>query len=166
MNTQSALIETILRRYQPEPSNLIMILQDMQAECGYLTEEAISRVSETLKLPKSQIYSVATFYKSFTLTPRGKHIIDICEGTACHIRGASILMNQASDQLKIKPGETTADKEFTLNSVHCVGACAMAPVVIIDGVYHGSVTSAQMSKEIKKCCSADSVIAAAPEEHF
>ena len=166
MNTQTALIESILGRYQPEPSNLIMILQDLQAECGYLPEDALSRVADTLKVPKSQIYSVATFYKSFTLTPRGKHIVDICEGTACHIRGASVLMNQASDQLKIKPGETTEDGEFTLNSVHCVGACAMAPVVIIDGVYHGSVTSAQMSQEIKKCCSADSVTTAVQEEHF
>jgi NADH:ubiquinone oxidoreductase subunit F (NADH-binding)/NADH:ubiquinone oxidoreductase subunit E len=166
MNTQTALIEAILGRYQHEPSNLIMILQDLQAECGYLPEEAISRVSETLRVPKSQIYSVATFYKSFTLTPRGKHIIDICEGTACHIRGASILMNQARDQLKIKPGETTEDGEFTLNSVHCVGACAMAPVVVINGIYHGSVTSAQMSQEIKKCCSADAVKASVDDEHF
>ena len=166
MDTQTALIDNVLRRYEPEPSKLIMILQDLQAEYGYLSEEAISRVSESLKVPRSQIYSVATFYKSFTLSPRGKHIIDICEGTACHIRGASVLMNQASDQLKIKPGETTEDGEFTLNSVHCVGACAMAPVVIIDGIYHGSVTAAQMSREIKKCCSADHVKAAVGEEEF
>jgi len=166
MNTQTTLIGAILERYRPEPANLIMILQDLQAECGYLSEEAINRVSATLKVPKSQIYSVATFYKSFTLSPRGKHLIDVCEGTACHIRGASVLMNQVSDQLKIKPGETTEDGEFTLNSVHCVGACAMAPVVIIDGVYHGSVTVAQMSQEIKKCCSADLVTASVPKEHF
>lgn len=166
MTSQTPLINSILERYEPEPVNLIMILQDLQAECGFLPDEAINKVSEKLGLPKSQIYSVATFYKSFSLTPRGKHIIDICEGTACHIRGASVLMNQASDHLKIKPGETTEDGEFTLNSVHCVGACAMAPVVVIDGVYHGSVTSAQMSQEINKCCSADRVSASFKEEEF
>ncbi len=166
MTSQTALIDSILGRYELEPSNLIMVLQDLQAEYGFLPEEAIGRVSASLKIPKSQIYSVATFYKSFTLTPRGKHIINICKGTACHIRGASVLLNHASDQLRIKPGETTEDGIFTLDSVHCVGACAMAPVVLIDGVYYGSVTSARMSQEIKKCRSADVVSKATEEKEF
>ena len=146
-------IDSIIERHNSKASGLIMILQDIQADLGYLTPETILRVSEKLKVPKAQVYSVATFYKSFSLEPRGRHKIDICEGTACHIRGASVLMSQVSDELGIKPGETTDDGELTLNSVHCVGACAMAPVVVIDGVYHGSVTVPDLKKEIKKCCS-------------
>ncbi len=155
MSNQSNLLDSIIERHNSEASGLIMILQDIQAEFGYLPTEAVSRVSEILKVPKSQVYSVATFYKSFSLKPSGKHKIDICEGTACHIRGASVLMSQVSDQLGIKPGDTTEDGELTLNSVHCVGACAMAPVVVIDGVYHGSVTSSQLAKELKKCRSSE-----------
>ncbi len=166
MHNHTALIEAILERHHHEPSNLIMVLQDLQAECGYLPEKALDRVSVLLKVPKSMVYSVATFYKSFALTPLGKHKIDICEGTACHIRGASVLMNHASDQLKIGAGETTEDGKFTLNSVYCVGACAMAPVVIIDGAYHGSITAAQLSQKIKKCCSADADAALSEEERF
>ena len=131
-----------------------MILQDVQAVLSYLPPEAIEQISQKLSIPQAQIYAVATFYKSFYLKPRGKHKIDICEGTACHIRGASVLMSQVSQELEIKAGETTVDGEFSLNSVHCVGACAMGPVVVIDRTYHGNVTAAELSKEIKKCCSA------------
>ena len=151
-NTQ---INSIIRQHRNDQSNLIMILQDVQAELSYLPPEAIEIISEKLNIPQSQIYSVSTFYKSFFLKPRGKHKIDICEGTACHIRGAAVLMNQVSDELGIKAGETTDDGEYSLNSVHCVGACAMAPVVVIDGTYHGSMTATKVSREIKKCCSAD-----------
>jgi len=155
MSNQLNLFDTIIERHNSKASGLIMILQDIQTEFGYLPPEAVSRISETLHIPQSQVYSVATFYKSFSLKPQGKHKIDICEGTACHIRGASVLMSQVSEELSIKPGETTADGELTLNSVHCVGACAMAPVVVIDGAYHGSVTSSQLSKELKSCCSSE-----------
>ncbi len=154
MSDQVKLFDSIIERHNGKPSGLIMILQDIQARIGFIPPEAVARVSEVLKVPQAQIYSVSTFYKSFSLTPRGKHKVDICEGTACHIRGASVLMNQVSDELGIKAGETSADGELTLNSVHCVGACAMAPVVVIDGKYHGNVTAAQLSKEIKKTCSA------------
>jgi NADH:ubiquinone oxidoreductase subunit F (NADH-binding)/NADH:ubiquinone oxidoreductase subunit E/Pyruvate/2-oxoacid:ferredoxin oxidoreductase delta subunit len=157
MKIQNDLTESIIGRYESKPSNLIMIMQDLQAEFGYLPDESLKIISERIKIPQSKIYSVATFYKSFSLKPGGKHKIDICEGTACHIRGASVLMNQVSDQLNIKSGETSEDGEFTLNTVHCVGACAMAPVVVIDGVYHGNVTSAQLSKEIKNCITSEDI---------
>lgn len=167
MNDQEKLIEDIVRGHNVEPSGLVMILQDIQAELGYLPPEAVTRVSELLQIPKSQVYSVATFYKSFSLKPRGKHKIDICEGTACHIRGASVLMNQVSDEMGIKPGETSSDGELTLNSVHCVGACAMAPVVVIDGEYHGNVTSAKLAREIKKCREkSDEGVATAEKEEY
>lgn len=156
MSENILFIENIIKNHNNDATNLIMILQDIQSEIGYLTAEAIALVSEKLGIPQSQIYSVATFYKSFYLKPRGKHKVDICEGTACHIRGASLLMSQAAEELGIEPGATTADGEFTLKSVYCVGACAMGPVVIIDGTYYGGMTPANLSREIKKCCSTDS----------
>lgn len=155
MDNQTEQVDSIILRHDKNRSNLVMILQDIQAEFGYLTSEAIKIVSEKLQIPHSQIYSVATFYKSFYLKPRGKHRIDICEGTACHIRGAALLMSQVADELGISAGETTDDGQISLNSVHCVGACAMAPVVVIDGNYHGGVTASSLTKDIKICCSAE-----------
>ncbi len=149
---QASQIDSTIRQHNDNPANLIMILQDLQAEQGYLTAEAIARIAERLNIPQSQIYSVATFYKSLHLTPRGKHKIDICEGTACHIRGASLLLNAVSEEFQVKEGGTTEDGQFTLNSVHCVGACAMGPVAIIDGEYHGNMTSSKLAKKIKQCC--------------
>ena len=155
VNNNLALIDSIIDGHDTDPTNLIMILQDVQAKLSYLPPEAIEQISKKLNLPKAQIYGVTTFYKSFYLKPRGKHKVDICEGTACHIRGASVLMSQVSEELGIKAGGTTADGRYSLNSVHCVGACAMGPVAVIDGTYHGNVTVRELSKEIKKCCSAD-----------
>ena len=150
--TTTSQTDLTIDEYNNNPANLIMILQDLQAKQGYLTGETIARVAERLNIPQSQIYSVATFYKSLHLTPRGKHTVDICEGTACHIRGASLLISAVSEEFKVNEGETTSDGQFTLNSVHCVGACAMGPVAIIDGEYHGNITSSKLSKKIKQCC--------------
>lgn len=154
MENQIKIIDDVIERYNSEPANLIMILQDIQTKFNHLSHEAIERVAIRLCLPRSQVYAVATFYKSFSLKPRGRHKIDICEGTACHIRGASSLMSQISDQLGVKEGETTTDGEFTLNSVHCVGACAMGPVVVLDGQYHGEMTAAKLFKQLRHCCAA------------
>lgn len=151
----NVLIESIIEQYNHDPANLIMILQDIQAKLNYLPAEAIEQVAEKLNLPKPHIYSVATFFKSFSLQPRGKHKINICEGTACHIRGASLLMSAISEEFRVKPGQTTTDGQFTLNSVHCVGACAMGPVAIIDGEYHGNMTSAKLAKLIGDQCLSD-----------
>jgi len=148
-------IDEIITDYKFNPANLVMILQDAQSKLNYLSPDTISYIAEKLNIPHSQVYSVATFYKSFSLKPRGRHRINICEGTACHIRGASLLMNQARDELGIKPGETTEDGKITLNSVHCVGACAMGPVAVIDCKYHGDFNSSELSKQIKICSSDD-----------
>ncbi len=152
MDNYALIVDKVVQEHDKDPANLVMILQDVQNEFNYLPSEAISLLSEKLNLPEALIYSVSTFYKSFSLEPRGKHRVDICEGTACHIRGASLLMSQISDELKVKPGETTADGEITLNSVRCVGACSMGPVAIINGEYHGNMTAGKLSKQIKKCC--------------
>lgn len=148
------LVHRIIDSYNCDAASLVMILQDINAALGYLPPEALSLAAEKLGLPESRLYQTATFYRSFSLQPRGRHRIEICEGTACHIRGASLLMNQASARLGIEAGGTTPDGEFTLESVHCVGACAMGPVALIDGVYHGNLTAAGLSREIKRCSAA------------
>ncbi len=152
MDNYAPVVEKVVQEHDKDPANLVMILQDVQNEFNYLPSQAINLLAKQLDLPESLIYSVSTFYKSFSLEPRGKHRVDICEGTACHIRGASMLMNQISEELTVKPGETTADGEVTLNSVRCVGACAMGPVAIIDGEFYGNMTVGKLSKQIKKCC--------------
>ncbi len=149
---KTEIIESIISQHNSDSANLIMILQDTQDAFNYLPPDALEYISKRLEIPKSQVYSIATFFKSFSLNPRGKHKIDICEGTACHIRGASLLMSTVSEEFKISEGETSPDGVFTLNSVHCVGACAMGPVAIIDGEYHGNMTSSKLVKKIKQCC--------------
>jgi len=153
MKPVQPIVETILQRYNNDPCNLIMILQDIQAELHYLPEEAINCIAQELKIPRTQIYSVSSFYKCFSLEELGRHKIDVCTGTACHVRGAPRLLEQISGELGLKPGETSADKEMTLTSVNCVGACALGPVVVIDGEYHGKMTPAKLSKAVKQCCS-------------
>ena len=150
MTNMAGQVDAILKEYNHNPANLVMIMQDIQTYFGYLPAPCIELVADKLCLPESQVYSVATFYKSFSLKPRGKHKLEICEGTACHIRGASLLMSRISDELGVKAGETTADGEFTMESVHCIGACAMGPVAVIDGTYFGNLTASRLSAELKK----------------
>ncbi len=151
MSLQTATTADVLRRYRPDPANLIMILQELQAAHGHITTEVVDAVSQYLRVPRSQIYSAASFYKAFSLQPRGKHQVDVCLGTACHVRGAGRLVTQFSEELDIAPGETTPDREVSLDTVHCVGACALGPVVIMDGEYHGEMTPRKLSKALKKC---------------
>jgi len=159
-------IDKILKRYDPEQSNLIMILQDIQANCKHISVEAIDQISAYCGVSRSQIYSMASFYKCFSLTELGRHKIEVCMGTACHVRGAQRLLDQAAGELGISPGETRADGEVTLKSVHCVGACAMGPVIITDGRYHGNMTPARLSKAIGEClCAQDAPGDRQEEEH-
>jgi NADH-quinone oxidoreductase subunit F len=132
-----------------------MLLQDIQEALNYIPAEAVDAVSNWLCVPRSQVYSVASFYKALSLEPRGKHRIDVCLGTACHVRGAGLLVNQLSRELGVEPGHTTPDGEITFNTVNCVGACAMGPVVTIDREYHGEMTPAKLLKAVKKCCSGE-----------
>ena len=143
-------VDTIIERYESDPASLLAILQDVQEEANYLPREAVDRISQKLEIPLSRIYSMATFFEAFHLEPRGKHICTVCMGTACHVRGAQRLVEQLERDLDIKSGETAKDLSFTIEEVNCVGACALGPLVIIDGEYHGNVTSGQMTKVIKK----------------
>jgi NADH:ubiquinone oxidoreductase subunit E len=140
------IIEEILRSYPPEPSLLIGVLQDIQRDCRHLPRAALLRVGEHLGVPLSQVYRVATFYTSFSFVPRGKHIIRICEGTACHLKGAALLVEAIGRNLGIGPDETTEDGLFSLETVNCLGACALAPVMVVDGKYHPHMDMAKVAR--------------------
>ena len=142
-------VAAILNRYQRDPSLLVSILQDVQAEFLYLPEEAIKEVSQELGIPLTRVYSVSTFFKAFSLSPLGRHLINVCLGTACHVRGAAKVLDGMEHELDILPGETTQDFRFTLETVNCVGACALGPIVIVDGKYHGQMTPGKVSSVLK-----------------
>jgi NADH-quinone oxidoreductase subunit E len=137
-------IKSILARYDGDPGMLVAILQDVQAEYNYLPKDALVQVGEGLDVPLSQVYSVASFFKAFSLKPRGRHLVNVCLGTACHVRGAVRVLDEVERQLDIKPGETTEDLKYTLETVNCVGACALGPIVVIDGKYSGQMTTAKV----------------------
>ncbi len=140
----------IIKRHKSEKSALIAVLQDIQETFNYLPKEALKTASTVMNVPFSRVYEAATFYTAFSLKPRGKHIVKICKGTACHVRGAAILQDRFETTLGIKPGETTKDGNFSLETVNCVGACALGPVVVINTDYHGQVTINKVDKIIKK----------------
>ncbi|NIS81907.1 MAG: NAD(P)H-dependent oxidoreductase subunit E [Anaerolineales bacterium] len=144
----SEIIETITRRGENAP--LISILEDIQARYRYLPRDAMILVSEWLHVPLSQLFSVATFYHAFSLVPRGKHMIHVCTGTACHVRGVVQVLARIESKLGIKPGETTRDRQFTLETVNCLGCCALGPVAILDGEYEGQMTTRKVDKMLKQ----------------
>jgi NADH-quinone oxidoreductase subunit E len=139
----------VLEKYQRDKSALIDILHDTQSEIGYLPREALEQVGQGLGVPLSRVYSVATFFKAFSLKPRGRHLINVCLGTACHVRGADKVLEQMEKELGIKTGENTSDLKFTLETVNCVGACALGPMVIIGEDYHGEMTPDKVSEVLK-----------------
>jgi NADH-quinone oxidoreductase subunit E len=137
-------VKSILDRYQRDPGMLVSVLQDVQAEYNYLPKEALVQVSQGLGIPLTQVYSVASFFKAFSLKPRGRHLINVCLGTACHVRGAVRILEEIEQELGINPGETTEDFRYALERVNCVGACALGPIVIVDGNYSGQVKSSKV----------------------
>jgi NADH-quinone oxidoreductase subunit E len=134
-----AKIDKIVKKYNNDNSMLVSILQDTQTEIGYLPKEALIDLHIILDVPLSQVYSVATFFKAFSLIPRGRHQISVCTGTACHVRGSESILETFERELNIKAGESDKELDFTLETVNCVGACALGPIVIIDGKYHGEM---------------------------
>lgn len=133
-------IEDIVARYEADDGMLIPMLQDLQAEFGYLPMESLRELAAQLELPMARINEVATFYSSFRLAPKGAHDVTLCMGTVCYLKGADKISKAICDEYGINPGDTTADRLFTLQAVNCVGACALAPVMIVDGKYHDGVT--------------------------
>jgi NADH-quinone oxidoreductase subunit E len=142
-------LDEIIDRYAGEEGALIQLLLDVQAELRWIPREAIERISEKLSLPVSQIYRVASFYKVMSLKPRGEHVVQVCLGTACHVRGGPRIMDKAREVLKIGPGETTPDMKFTLERVNCLGCCALGPVIVVDGNYHGKMVPGRAEEVLK-----------------
>jgi len=143
-------LTAILERHNKQKGALIPTLQEVQYAYGYLPEEALQIVSREMKIPMSRIYGVITFYSQFYLTPRGKHVLKSCQGTACHVRGSSGVLDALSRELHVSTGETTADLKFSLETVACVGTCFLAPVMMIDEDYYGKLTPKKAVDAVKK----------------
>jgi len=133
--------------------SLMAVLEEIQARYRYLPEDALILVSERLGVPLSQTYSVATFYNAFSLEPKGRHVINVCMGTACNVRGSRKVLERIRDKLGIQPGQTTEDGEFTLETVNCLGACALGPIVVVDGTYSGQMNGSKADALIREVMS-------------
>jgi NADH-quinone oxidoreductase subunit E len=148
-------IDTIIEKFSMERSGLIPALLGIQDVYHYLPPEALDRVAEKMNVPMIQVQQVAEFYKVFSLEPRGKHIITVCQGTACHVQGGDRLVDELARMLEIKPGATTKNMEFTLESVNCLGACSLGPVMTVDGKYYGHMAANKAEKLLAKVREAD-----------
>jgi NADH-quinone oxidoreductase subunit E len=146
---EAAKLDAIVNKYQKDPAALLAILQDIQGEENYLPKEDMKNLARKIDVPLARIYALATFFSSFSLEPRGKHICTVCMGTACHVRGAPKLVDKISRDFDVPESGTTPDMNLTLETVNCVGACALGPLVILDGEYHGNMTSAKLDRALK-----------------
>lgn len=151
-----AALDAILKERRSRPHLLIEVLQDIQDQYRYISPEAMQIVSRELGVPLIEVSRVANFYKAFSLKPRGKNVVTICTGTACHVRGSSLLIDQVKGQLNIKPGDTTDDGAITVESVNCLGACALGPIVVENENYTHHITPAKLRKNIDKLRNGDS----------
>jgi len=143
-------LHTILEGRRSQPQQLIEVLQDVQELYGYIPTDVMEKVAKELGVPLIEAYRVASFYKTFSLNPRGKNVVTVCTGTACHVRGSNLLIDQVEGQLGIKPGDTTKDGQFTLECVNCVGACALGPIVLENGEYRHHITPGKLRKIISE----------------
>jgi len=150
MNDYFSKFESIIERHKAGPGSLIAILEDLQAEYHYLSKDMLILVGERLGIPLSQVYSVATFYNAFSLKPQGTHLISVCLGTACHVKGGEKNLQKIKRELKLEDDNTTEDLQFTLETVRCLGCCSMAPVIKIDEDIYGPVMSEKTTEIIKK----------------
>lgn len=143
-------IDNILKQHNYRKEKIIQILYDIQGIYNYLPRDIIAYAAERLGMPMSSVYSIATFYSAFSLKPRGEHLVTVCMGTACHVRGAPAVLSRLQDRLHIKTGGTTEDNRFTLKTVNCLGACALAPIVVVDDEYHGQTTVNKVDRLLKE----------------
>ncbi len=147
---ESSEVDKIIKQYGKKESAILAILQDIQTKEKYLPRETLEYVGEELRIPLNKIYRIATFYRALSLMPRGRHEVCVCMGTACHVRGAQRVLDQIKLELGLRPGETTKDLNFTLETVNCLGVCAAGPVVAIDGQYFGKMSSTKVEGILKK----------------
>lgn len=141
-------LEQILEGRRSQPNQLIEVLHDIQKDYGYISQDSMQTISRELGVPLIEVYRVASFYKAFRLSPCGKNVITMCTGTACHVRGAHLLLDQANGQLGVKPGEVTPDGLFSVEHVNCLGTCALGPIVTENGSYHHHMTPTKLRKLI------------------
>ena len=142
-------IDQIIDKHQGEASSLIQVLLEIQSENHWLPKNGLERVSEKLQVPLTRILHIATFYKAFSLVPKGRHEVHICVGTACHVRGATRILDTVEEATGIKPGETDLDLKFSLETVNCLGCCALGPVVEVDGKVHGKMSPVKTAEVLK-----------------
>ncbi len=150
MEVQISKVKSFVTKYRSQKKALISVLQDIQEEYNYLPQEALRTVSDTLGIPLIDIIGVATFYRAFSLEPRGKHLITVCMGTACHVRGGPKILEEFERKLNVTAGETTEDRQFSLETVACLGCCAIGPVVVVDGDYHAQTSIRKVGSILKK----------------
>ncbi len=143
-------VDQIINKHQGDVSSLIQVLLEIQKENHWLPKEVLEKVSKKLKVPLSRAQHVATFYKAFSLVPKGRHEIHICMGTACHVRGSPRVLDAVQDLLGIRPGETDSELKFSLETVNCLGCCALGPVMEVDGKYHGKMAPAKAGEVLRK----------------
>jgi len=149
IEADSEKLDNIIKKYDGQEGFLIQLLLDLNNELNWLSKDVIWQLSRRIGIPKSQIFRVASFYKAMSLKPVGRHKISVCMGTACQVRGAERLLDTTESRLGIKPGETTIDRNFTLNRVNCIGCCAIGPVIVADDNYHGRMNSKKTEKMLK-----------------
>ena len=150
MNIDTNKIQEIVDKYKGKKGTLIPLMQEIQKAFGYVPKDAINLIAKTMDMYPAEIYGVLTFYTQFYLTPRGKHTIKVCQGTACHVMGGKEILDYLSDKLSIKDGETTKDGSFSLERVACLGCCGMAPVVQVDDDFYGNCTIQMMDEMLEK----------------
>ena len=150
MSQDSSLIEQIVDRYDRDVGMLIPMMQDLQAECGYLSTDDLRALAKRLNVPLTRLYAVATFYTSFRLAPKGAHEVTLCMGTVCYLKGSAGISQAICKEFKVAPGGTTPDRLLSFTVVNCVGACAVAPVMIVDGKYYESVTPGSAVKVLSE----------------
>ena len=151
VESYSEKVDSVIDSNADKKEQLISLLQDIQAEFNYLPRDVLVRVSQKLDIPLSQVFSVATFFRAFTLKPRGRHLVTVCLGTACHVRGSHRLVDKLERDYGIKPGETTEDMKFTLETVNCLGCCALGPVVVVDGKYESQMNPDKLDRVLRRC---------------
>ena len=150
MQVDPQVVCDIIGKHGFQKASLIGILQDIQAKMNYLPRKALVQVSKTLDIPITSIYEVATFYKAFSLEPKGRHTIQVCLGTACHVRGGARVLDYLESLIGVKAGGTTTDLAFTLETVNCLGACALGPIMVIDKKYHGRISAGKIESILKQ----------------
>lgn len=144
-------IDSVIDSYTDKKEQLISLLQDIQAEFSYIPQDVLVKISHKLDIPLSQVFSVATFFRAFSLKPRGRHLLTVCLGTACHVRGGHRLVDKMERDYGVKPGETTEDMRFTLETVNCLGCCALGPVIVVDGKYESQMNPDKLDRVLRGC---------------